>query len=84
MKRKMRKARGNRLEEVPEQWSTSREYRPDVSHITHQQRVAAVGNGSKALVIPIARIGTATADQHLGLEEVYSLRQLLVVNQTRL
>ncbi|URE31071.1 Nuclear transport factor 2 (NTF2) domain [Musa troglodytarum] len=52
----------------------------DVSHIAEQQGPALVGNRSEPCVVPIPRVGTATADDELGAKVEGFLLELVVVD----
>jgi hypothetical protein len=64
-------------------WSVSTRA-PDVCHVGHEQRADLLRNLVQALVIPLARVGRATADEHLGPEVQRLLLQLVVVDVARL
>lgn len=55
-----------------------------MGHVTHEKCTTRVRNGAELGVVPLARVRTATTDDHVGLEELHTLLQLLVVDQTGL
>ena len=57
---------------------------PDVGHVAHQQSGARVGDLAETSIVPVAGVGGTSTHQHLGLEEVDALGQLVVVNETSL
>lgn len=57
---------------------------PVVGHVAHEECADLLGDGVEALVVPLARVSGATANEHLWPKVQRLLLQLLVVNITRL
>ena len=55
-----------------------------VGHVDHEQSTHLVGDFAHALVIPLAAVGRATADDELGLVLQGQLLHLVVVNTSSL
>ncbi len=55
-----------------------------MGHVTHEVCPARIRGGAELGVVPLARIGAASADDEVGLEQINTLLQLLVVEQTSL
>ena len=53
---------------------------PVMGHVAHEQSADLPGNIVKALVVPLARVCRATADQHFRPEVERLLLKLIVVN----
>jgi hypothetical protein len=55
-----------------------------VGHVAHEVGTARVCNGAEAGIVPLTGVRATSADDHLRLEELNTLLELLVVEKTRL
>lgn len=53
----------------------------DVSHIAEQESTALISNGTELAILPIARIGAATTNDHARAEVEGLLLKLPIVNE---